>query len=133
MDHTEVPKPRPFRLRYDGHCGLCGRTLARGTLAIWGASAHKLHCEVCPPAADAPYLPRPNRQPTPLDLGIAGRSARSEFDRRAGKRQAANLDRWGNRVGGWVNRLTNEPQSTRAWAKGAVGEERLAQALDRLQ
>lgn len=133
VDELKPSKARPFRLRYDGHCGLCGRSLARGTLAIWDASAHKLHCVACPPAADAPYLPRPDHEPTPLELGVAGRSARSEFERRASRRQAANLDRWGNRVGGWVNRLTDEPQSTRAWAKGAIGEERLAQALETVE
>jgi hypothetical protein len=100
---------------------------------MWDPSARKLHCVKCPPAADAPYLPRPDHEPTPLETGVAGRSARSEFDRRASKRQAANLDRWGNRVGGLVNRLTDEPQSTRAWAKGAAGEERLAEALETVE
>jgi hypothetical protein len=133
VDEPDVPKRRPFRLRYDGQCGLCGRALARGTSAVWDPGARKLHCIVCPPAADSPYVPKPVQEAVPLELGVAGRSARSEFERRANKRHAANLDRWGNRVGGWVNRLTDEPQSTRAWAKGAVGEERLAEALEKVE
>jgi hypothetical protein len=45
------------------------------------------------------------------------------------KREAANKDRWGERVGGWVTRFGAVPQSTRAWGIGARGEELLAAAL----
>jgi hypothetical protein len=65
----------------------------------------------------------------PIDVGIAGSSARREYERRAAKRDGEVRDRWGDRVGGWVLKLTVEPQSTRAWAIGARGEEKLANAL----
>lgn len=68
-------------------------------------------------------------EPASIDVGIAGGSARREHQRRAAKRETEARQRWGDRVGGWVLNLTNEPQSTRAWAIGAVGEEKLAEAL----
>jgi hypothetical protein len=37
------------------------------------------------------------------------------------------------RVGGLLLRLQDDPQSTRAWAIGAIGEEKLAQRLDALR
>jgi hypothetical protein len=60
--------------------------------------------------------------------GVAGASARREYERRHQKRQAAIEARWG-RLAGVVNFLTDDPQSTRALARGAVGEERLARDL----
>jgi hypothetical protein len=45
------------------------------------------------------------------------------------KRAAKVKDRYGNRLGGVILALTDEPQSTRAWAQGARGEEELAAAL----
>lgn len=60
---------------------------------------------------------------------MAGGSAQREHDRRAAKREAATRERFGNRLGGVVLALTDEPQSTRAWAKGARGERELAAAL----
>jgi hypothetical protein len=37
------------------------------------------------------------------------------------------------RVGGWVNALTDEPAPTRAWATGALGEEKLGRVLAELE
>ena len=76
-------------------------------------------------------MPRCSRpEPPEVDAGVAGRSARQEHERRAAKREAAVRGRWGDRIGGVVLALTDEPQSTRAWAVGARGEEKLAEALD---
>jgi hypothetical protein len=65
----------------------------------------------------------------PLDPGTAGASAQREHDRRAGKREERVKERFGKRLGGVILAVVDEPQSTRAWAKGAVGEQKLAQAL----
>ena len=75
-----------------------------------------------PPAADP--------EPQAIDAGVAGQPTRQEHDRRATKRETAVKERWGNPIGGAVLALTDEPQSTRAWAVGARGEEKLAEALD---
>jgi len=63
-----------------------------------------------------------------IESGTAGRSARQEHDRRAAKREADVRGRWGDRLGGLVLKLNAEPQSTRAWAIGAWGEEKFAEA-----
>jgi hypothetical protein len=65
----------------------------------------------------------------PLDPGTAGASARREYERRSANREARVKERFGRRFGGFLLAVVDEPQSTRAWAKGAVGEQRLAEAL----
>jgi hypothetical protein len=82
-----------------------------------------MHCVECPTGEAVEPLP------SPIEVGTAGRSARAEHDRRAAKREAEVKGRWGDRVGRWVLKLNAEPQSTRAWAIGAWGEEKLAEAL----
>ncbi len=64
----------------------------------------------------------------PVDEGIAGRSARAEHERRKAKRDAEIDQRFG-RFGAVVRAVVPEPQSTRAWAIGAKGEEKLAAEL----
>jgi hypothetical protein len=111
-----------WRVKYDGVCSRCGVALRAGEVAVYERTTRTIHCVSCP-AAPAP-------EPPEIDAGIAGRSARQEHDRRAAKRETAVKERWGNRVGGVVLALTDEPQATRAWAVGARGEEKLAKALD---
>jgi hypothetical protein len=69
------------------------------------------------------YSDQPDR---PSRLGIAGSSARREYERRAGNREQRLRDRWG----GLAVEVSPEPQSTRAWEQGAIGEERLGARLD---
>jgi hypothetical protein len=64
-----------------------------------------------------------------IDGGVPGGSARREYDRRVEKRSAELRGRFGERAGGFIARLTEEPASTRSWQKGAAGEETLAGAL----
>jgi Nuclease-related domain len=53
-----------------------------------------------------------------------------QHDRRAAKHEARIEARWElGRIGRFVKAITTEPQSTRAWAIGAWGEEKLAEAL----
>jgi hypothetical protein len=68
-------------------------------------------------------------EPT-FDGGVAGGSARREYERRKGNRDTRVRDRFGRRLGGVVLALTDDPQSTRAWATGARGEEKFAAALE---
>lgn len=65
----------------------------------------------------------------PFDPGSAGASARREFERRVAKRDQG-LERDRGRFAGIAERLSAEPQSTRAYAKGAEGEVRVARILD---
>ena len=111
-----------WRVKYDGVCSRCGIALRAGELAVYERATRAIHCVACPTA--------PVPEPPEVDAGVAGRSARQEHERRAAKRATAVKERWGDRIGGVVLALTDEPQSTRAWAVGARGEENLAKALD---
>jgi hypothetical protein len=112
-----------WMVKFDGPCSKCGTTLRAGTPAVWDNRTHKMSCIECPVLETEPY------SPPPIDAGVAGGSARREHVRRLAKREAANKDRWGQRVGGWVSRYGAVPQSTQAWGLGARGEELLADAL----
>jgi hypothetical protein len=65
----------------------------------------------------------------PVDPGLAGASARQEYERRVARREARIKDRFGRRLGGVILALSDDPQSTRAWARGSEGEQELAEAL----
>lgn len=113
----------PWRVRYDGTCARCGIALVRGTPAVWDRASRTIHCIECPTTTQGGVEPV-------AEAGVAGRSARAEYERRAAKRDAAITERWGMGFKAKVVRaLTEEPQSTRAWAIGAAGEEKLAAAL----
>ena len=110
-------------VKFDGPCSSCGTTLRAGEVAVWDNHRRRMSCVECPP------VPTQAPSPTPIDLGTAGASARREYERRQAKREAELKDRWGGRVGGWINRFAAEPQAIRAWGLGARGEEMLAAAL----
>jgi Nuclease-related domain len=83
-----------------------------------------MRCIECPVDASRPA------EAETIDEGVAGQSARREYERRAAKREAAIADRWGTGLTARVVRaVTSEPQSTRAWVSGAAGEEKLAAEL----
>ncbi|WP_246006212.1 nuclease-related domain-containing protein [Georgenia muralis] len=62
---------------------------------------------------------------------MAGSSARREYERRRARDEERLRQRWG-RLGGVAVALSDERQSTTAWERGAVGEERLGARLDGL-
>ncbi len=81
---------------------------------------------MCPTGADDPI-----EEPA-FESGVAGASARREYERRKANRETRVKGRFG-RFGGVVLALTDDPQSTRSWATGARGEEKLAAALDGIE
>jgi len=111
-----------WRVKYDGICSSCGTPLPRGMPAVWDRATRTMHCIECPTVPDAP-------EPRPVDEGLAGGSARRKHERLVAKRDAAINEQYGRRLGKVVRAVTSEPQSTRAWAIGARGEEKLAAAL----
>jgi len=131
---------RLIRLRYAGTCAGCARALPAGTKALWDAGARTATCAGCQPAeAAASEWPVDtavadvvvqNRTPGPVSTGAAGASARREYERRHQRREERIEQEWG-RLSGVVKFLTDDPQSTRAWAKGSDGEQCLAQRLVR--
>lgn len=63
-----------------------------------------------------------------LDSGTAGASARREHERRKANREQRVRDKH-PRIGGLVLALSDEPQHQPSWARGADGEEHVAQSL----
>ncbi|WAX56200.1 NERD domain-containing protein [Jatrophihabitans cynanchi] len=129
---------RQLRLRYAGVCRACGVELDRGAFAWYDATAKQVVCLDC--AADAPAHhgeEAPSTHPTLFDsaavtdAGKAGASARREYERRVAKREDRIRARH-PKLGGLLLALSEEPQSTTAWERGAKGEELLGRSLDGL-
>jgi hypothetical protein len=66
-----------------------------------------------------------------IDLGVAGASARAEYDRRRAKDEASRRARYG-RLAPVVNFLAGPKASTEVWGRGAQGEERIGPLLEEL-
>jgi hypothetical protein len=121
MGDAGTTPERQWRVKYDGVCARCGTPLLRGTPAVWDRTTRAIQCIECPSSI-------PAAMPTPVDSGVAGASAQREFERRKAKRDARIDERFG-RLAGVVRALTIEPETTRAWATGAVGEQRIGAVL----
>jgi hypothetical protein len=118
-----------WRVKYDGTCSRCGIALRAGVVAVYDRSTRTIHCVACP-VGDSPAAVAPEPRTPALDAGVAGGSARREYERRKLNRETRIRGRIGDRIGRVVLAVTAEPQSTRAWKSGAYGEEKLAAALD---
>jgi hypothetical protein len=69
--------------------------------------------------------PKPQSE---VDIDVAGGSARREYERRkTGREQRIRAAH--PKLGGLILALSDDPQSTRAWERGAIGEELLAERL----
>jgi hypothetical protein len=125
-----------MKLRFAGVCRLCGTELPARADAIYERTSKTVRCVECPPGPSAaptgpvdPGLAEPPfENPVP---GVAGGSARREYERRKAKDEQRIREKWG-RFGGIAVALSDERQSTTAWERGAVGEERLGARLDAL-
>jgi Nuclease-related domain len=114
IDPEPAPTPE-WRVKFDGLCSLCATTLVAGSPAVWDRATQKMRCIQFP----APVI----------DAGVAGRSARLKHEQLRARRTDEVKARWGDRVGGWIDRFSDEPGSIRAWATGADGEEQLGSIL----
>lgn len=133
---TEERNDKGMKLRYAGVCRLCGTDLPARAEAVYERATKTVRCVECP--SDEVVIEGETEVepgPTPLELlpepeaGVAGSSARREYERRKTKDEERLRHRWG-RLGGIAVALSDEKQSTKAWATGAVGEERLGARLD---
>jgi hypothetical protein len=113
------PEAHKMRLRYAGNCIECGRNLAKGEEALYYPSTRTVRCTLCESTGVEAIE----------DSGVAGRSASREYERRKSAREARVRARLGDALGGVVLAISDEPQTTRAWARGAAGERKLADAL----
>jgi Nuclease-related domain len=112
-----VTEPRIIRLRYAAVCSECGHELAPGTEALWDRAAHTATCAAC--------------TGKPLERGTPGASSMRRYERLHHSREERAKERLG-RFSGVYLRVRREPQSTRAWAVGSRGEERLGAFLNTL-
>jgi nuclease-like protein len=71
----------------------------------------------------------PNDSRAAVNTGSAGASAHREYERRRIAREVRVKAQLGDMIGGFALALAGEPQSTRAWERGSVGERKLAEAL----
>ncbi|MHC6219813.1 nuclease-related domain-containing protein [Arthrobacter sp. MMS24-S77] len=122
---------KQMRLRYAGECRLCSASLPAGTEAIYESETRTVRCLECIPEAKSPDPEPPGEPSSPTESGVAGSSARREYERRKAKDEERLRAKWG-RLGGLAVALSDERQSTKAWDQGAIGEERLGARLDSL-
>lgn len=132
-------------LRYDGSCAVCGCATPARSRAWWDAESKRIVCSPCwsgelpaTPVHAAPGSSATNdgsvlspwAPPTAIVPGTGGVSATKEYERRRAAQDRRIEAKWGTgRIGRIAKVLSDEPQSTPAWAKGADGERRLARRL----
>lgn len=147
-DHVEAAvesTEKRMRLRYAGTCARCGAALEAKAWAFYDRASKTVRCVECPgepvasPGADSltvePTAPTV-RESTVLEAepvldvsdGIAGGSALREYERRSAAREER-VRAEHPRIGGLLLAMFDDPQSTRAWASGAMGEQRLGEML----
>lgn len=130
-----VDPVKVMRLRYAGTCDRCATSLDAGARAQYVRSTKSVRCLTCPDAEWPAEGPTAGVQtapgPAPIVAGTAGASAKREYERRSAKRETRVREAH-PRIGGLILALTDEPQSTTAWARGAKGEEVLGGRLDAL-
>lgn len=121
-----------MRLRYADICRECGATVAQGEMAVYDKASRSVVCVDCADRVAAEGAETvPQVEAALIDSGTAGASARREFERRAAKREQR-IRSAHPKLGGLILALTDDPQSTTAWRRGAAGEERLGGIVDAL-
>ena len=118
-----------MNLRYAGTCRLCGTEVPPHAEAIYERATKTVRCVECPTTAETGEV-AVDLGPA-AESGVAGASARHEYERRKAKEEERMREKWG-RFGGIAVALSDEKRNTKAWATGAVGEERLGSRLDSL-
>ncbi len=126
-----------MRLRYAGTCAVCGTALPARTTAVYSPATRSVRCVTCgvttPPddVVDAYEPTEPEVAAEVLQPGVAGASARRIYEQRKAKREKGIRDAH-PRIGGLIMALSDDPQNTRAWNGGALGEEKLGALLDKV-
>ena len=148
MSDAAARSTKTLRLRYPGRCRRCDIELPVGTTAGYDRETKSVTCLACmPEQTPAPHATGPvspesfnDLVSAPLELGseqsevfagVAGASAQREYEQRKNGRETR-IREAHPRMGGLILALSDDPQSTKAWATGAQGEERLGRQLDGL-
>lgn len=129
--------PKLIRLRYPGTCSQCPRALPPGSREWWDSDLRTTMCVECHSGVGGSQAdtdpPNQVQQVAPTTgsaavTGVAGASARQVYEQKHRRREQQIDQRWG-RLAGVVKFMADDPQSTKAWAKGSEGERRLAADL----
>lgn len=112
---------KKMRLRYAGACRLCGASRPVGTEAIYESETKTVQCLECATGTPetTPHVERAVDNSLSTESGIAGSSARREYERRKAKDEEKRREKWGP-FGGIAVVLSDERQSTKAWDRGAI-------------
>lgn len=147
MSDDAASTSNQMRLRYAGRCRACGVDLPAGTTSAYDRATKTvafLECALEPtPTGSGPSVPEtrstadvatepesvPPKEEPDVVVGTAGASAEREHERRKNKRETG-VGEANPRLGGLILALSDDPQSTKAWAVGGRGEELLGQRLD---
>jgi hypothetical protein len=121
-------QPRVIHLRYAARCCVCNTELNRDTLATWDGQKKTVTCSTCLASGVA----GDSERTVEFDRGVAGGSARREFQRRHERRELQIRERH-RRLGRVILALSTDPQSTTAWAVGARGEETVGREFEALR
>jgi len=132
-------------LRYAASCSNCSIRLQAGVHGRWNSVNKSITCMSCNSGAERilPVITPDENSSQKLERradglettrtgesGVAGRSARREYERRQAKQTNRIESVWGTGLmGRIVKAIAGEPSSTSAWSKGASGEERVAEVL----
>jgi hypothetical protein len=122
-----------MRLRYADTCRECGASVAAGQQAVYFRDRKVVSCLICwdPDAPTDSEISAETVEAPLVEVGVPGASARREYQRRLAKREER-IRAAHPRLGSLILAVSDEPQSTRAWIRGAGGEELLAEWLDPL-
>lgn len=144
---SSAPQIKRMKLRREGTCA-CGQRVASGESAGWDRVLKVVVCGTCleqdelitsaSPIDENPSVvstvselePPIDVLPEAVEVGLAGDSLKREYERRKAKREAGIREKH-KRLGGLILALTDEPASTKAFAVGAVGEQKLAARLEK--
>lgn len=135
-----------IKLRYPGKCNSCQAKLKPGTQGWWNQEIKQVICTSCQsdhdqkiqsPVNTSALATQDSESPNGLtargvDAGRPGGSTRGQFERLHIEREKRLEATWGRYLAPIVKRLSDDPQSTRAWASGAQGEEWVGGNLQRL-
>ena len=142
---TSQMAAKQLTLRRGDTCNSCGTAMAVGVVAVWDSTHRTVTCMPCSPTsplrersdsgpADGTRTSAPPIQPAraqAVDAGVAGASARREYERRLAGRQER-VRPAHPVIGAALLAWTDPVRDTEAWRVGAIGEERVGAALDRL-
>lgn len=128
MEGESIPDEKRMRLRYGGTCRVCSVELPAKAEAIYERTRKTVRCITHDASAGEVVLPVDVEA---VESGSPGASARREFERRKAKREERTRAQH-PKLGGLILALSDDPQSTRAWDTGALGEERLGNRLNEL-